>query len=357
MNWKILQKYIEGACSERELRKLGEWLQKDPANEDFFETFIEHWDEEEHHNFEADAQEAWKLFKKRNNLPSHLPQSTRITSDAERDPIYIGDSQNIRKRGSRYWYSIAAAAVILLTSLFFTAQYWMNTGNQTDNADEIATQEITTSKGQRTNLRLSDGSLVTLNAESRLEIPENFGNPSRTIYLEGEGFFEVEHDEDHPFVVMTPQGYVKDLGTQFNVKAYDSSEVEVALKEGLASLGNIKEGKLQKELVELSPGKLGILKKVGGLTVSDITDMEQFTGWAEGKLVFRETPFSEVIKRLERWFDIECVIKDSQLADRTLTATYNDMPLDEVLEVLSISIRASYDRHKRTVTFRDIHEE
>lgn len=351
MSWKILKKYIQGRCSEQELRELGKWLQEDPANEDFFKTFIEYWDREEHAEFEADAQAAWQQFKKRNKLPSSSPPTGGVPP-LKRSSSSINYSQEVRSRGHRYWFSIAAAAVILFTTLYFTSQQWLRANEQNEHT-EIAAQEITTDRGQRTNLRLSDGSLVTLNAESRLEIPENYGESSRTLYLEGEAFFEVEHDKQHPFVVITPRGYVKDLGTQFNIMAYDSSRIEVAVKEGLASLGKLKEGNLQKELVELTPGKLGVLKKIGGLTVSDITNMAKFTGWTEGKLVFRETPFPEVVRRLERWFNIECIVEDADLKERTLTATYSDMPLEEVLEVLSISVRASYEREKRTVTFRD----
>lgn len=355
MDWEILQKYKEGSCSEYELRQLGEWLKADPANEDFFKTFIESWDQEEYSNFEADARAAWQQFKKRNDLPSSSPSRPRpIDTDTavKKKSASVNRGRNARVRGYQYWSFVAAAAVILISTLYFTSQHWLQAREQVEHI-EIAVQEITTDKGQRTNLRLSDGSLVTLNAESQLKIPGNYGDPSRTVYLEGEAFFEVEHDEEHPFVVITPQGYVKDLGTQFNIMAYDSSKIEVAVKEGLASLGTVKEGNLQKELVELTPDKLGILKKVGGLTVSDVTDMQEFTGWAEGKLVFRETSFPEVIRRLERWFNIECIIEDSQLTERTLTATYKDMPLDEVLRVLSVSVHASYERQNRTVIFRD----
>lgn len=356
MNWEMLHKYIQGSCSEHELRQLGEWLKEDPANEDFFKTFIEQWDEQEVNDLEVDARTAWQQFKIRNNLQSTFSTHARLrpidNNDAlKRYPVSENHSKNTRHRGYHYWLLVAAAAVILIAALLVSAQHWMGTVNPSYNA-EVASQEITTAKGQRTNLRLSDGSRVTLNAESRLKIPENYGMPQRTIYLEGEAFFEVEHDEQHPFVVITPQGFVKDLGTQFNVMAYDSSRVEVAVKEGLASLGTVKGDTMQKELVELSADKLGILKRVGGLTVSDIADMQLFTGWAEGKLVFNETPFQEVVERLERWFNIECIIEDAALKDRTLTATYSDMPLDEVLKVVAISLRVSHEREERTVTFR-----
>ncbi|NGP89251.1 FecR family protein [Fodinibius halophilus] len=349
MNWQILRKYIRGQCSEQELRQLGEWLQEQPANEDFFEFFIEHWQSNEEVDFEVDAQEAWKHFKRKQDIAS--------SSDTREFPAAIQSKRSYAVHGNRskqrkgYWYSLAAAAIILIAGLYGVSQYVVDL--QSSDVNKMEAQEITTSKAQRIKLKLSDGTLVTLNAESVLKIPEDYGISSRTLHLQGEAFFDVKHEEHRPFVVHTPKGYVKDLGTQFNVMAYDSSRIEVAVKEGLASIGEIKKDKTLNDLVELTPNKLGVLEKEGGLTVSDIKDMKLFTGWAEGQLVFRKTPFPEVVERLERWFDIESVIKDSSLRKRTLTATYDNMPLNEVLQVVAISIHASYERHNGTVTFRD----
>ncbi|MCW9706067.1 FecR family protein [Fodinibius salsisoli] len=348
MNWEILRKYKDGSCSEQELRQLGEWLEENPANEDFFQTFIESDSQSGNTDFYPNAQAAWKQFKKTYGMPAPLEMAKSRALDSNREAYATADF----KRGRGYWYSFSAAAVILIAALSLVGQQFMISNEQT-RKEEVAVQEITTLKGQRTNLRLSDGTHVTLNAESKLEIPENYGEPSRTIYLDGEAFFDVPHDEEHPFLVITPRGYVKDLGTQFNVMTYDSSKIEVAVKEGLVSMGKMEKGTPQKELVELTPNKLGILENVGGLTVSDIKDINVFTGWVNGKLIFKRTPFSEVVKRLERWFDIECSIEGSQLAKRTLTASYEKMSLEEVLEVLSISLRVSYDRQGKKIIFQD----
>lgn len=346
MDWEILRKYTKGTCSQDELRKLGEWLQENSANEDFFTTYIEQWDSEDHDSFEADAQQAWQEFKKSGSLSSdtEISHSSGLGVAKYRYPT-------TRQKGSRYWYSFAAAAIILVVTLFFTAQQIIVLDDHIPK-EKIAVQQITTTKGQRTSLRLSDGTFVMLNADSKLKIPKNYGNRTRKIYLEGEAFFEVTHDKTNPFLVITPQGFVKDLGTQFNVMAYDSSTLEVAVKEGLASLGRVQQGIPQKELVELSPNKLGKLNKKKGLTVSDIGDMSEFTGWTRGKLVFQNTPFPKVVERLERWFAIDGIIKDSALTQRTLTATYDKMPLNEILDVLSISLDITYTQQKNKIEFQ-----
>src|SRR5690625_5825796 len=91
----------------------------------------------------------------------------------------------------------------------------------------------------------------------------------------------------------------------------------------------------QKEIVEITPNKVGILKAVGGLTVADIENMDKYVGWMEGRLVFQETPFPEVAKRLERWYDIEFEIESvsEDVMERTLTATLDNMPMRDGLQV------------------------
>lgn len=355
MNWELLYKYVQGKCDEHELRKLGEWLQKDPANEDFFTSFIEGWSEREEVSFDLDDRSAWNDFKK-GKMSAGIGNA-----DVSGYENLSGNSakriqlvKQKKKRGRAFWlYSLVAAVLLLAAMVLIVRQH--NLLNNSHLESVISYQEISTVKGQRSNLKLSDGSKVVLNASSTLRIPQNYGTGNRTLFLEGEAFFEVTHDEENPFVVISNEVYTKDLGTQFNITAYDSVGVEVAVKEGLVSIGKMADGNMQREIVEITPNKLGILSEIGGLTVSDIEDMDQYVGWTEGKLVFRRTPFPEVLNRLELWFDVECKVEGSLagLMKRTLTATYDNMPMSELLQVMAISMKVSFERNGRTIVFQD----
>jgi len=349
MNWEILHKYIEGICDEEELHRLGEWLREDPANEDFFKLFVEEWSDEEGLDIESDARAAWREFRERNSISDSEPALNVVKNWTEKS--YFLDRKN-RKRSITSWSYSIAAIVLTAISLLFINKYINNRKNNNLDKDKIAFQEISTTPGQRIKLRLSDSTKVILNSNSRLQIPEEYGRKTRTVRLEGEAFFEVKHNKDLPFVVISNQNYAKDLGTKFNISAYDSSGIEVAVKEGLVSLGKIKGGNPDKELVKLQPNKVGILRNIGGLRVSDIKDMDEFTGWSEGKLVFKSTPFPKVVDRLEKWFDIKCKIKNTDPEERTLTATYDNLPLNEVLKVISATMNISYTREGRNIIFR-----
>lgn len=356
MNWKILYKYVQGECTGKELKELGDWLQEGSANEDFFTSFIEDWEEKKEVRFHKDDQTAWRELKEKHIIPGTGQEirpgiSKLLSIPARRTAV----KNKKRKRKAAYWsYVIATAAVLLFSVLFVVYQQAIMQSEELEIA--VQYQEINTVKGQRSNLKLSDGSVVFLNSSTTLKIPQDYGRETRTLYLNGEAFFEVTHDEANPFIVISDGVYTKDLGTQFNISAYDSGRVEVAVKEGLVSIGRMEDGVPQKEIVEITPNKVGILHDIGGLTVADIENMDKYVGWMEGKLVFQETPFPEVAKRLERWYDIEFEIESvsEDVLERTLTATYDNMPMSEVLQVMAVSLKLSYERDGRTFLFRDL---
>lgn len=354
MNLEILYKYIEGTCSEKELEKLAIWLKENPANEDFFQTFIEQSTSRENDEFDLDARAAWKKFKNNYGIPADSNDAPPVESFLPRDNIkQFPSTGRKRKRGQLYWAYTAVAAVIIIVSASFIVKRLTFNRQHKQSARKVAYQKVTTSRGQRTNLTLSDGTRVVLNSESTLQIPEDYGSSTRKVILDGEAFFTVQHNPKNPFTVLTPHAYIKDIGTKFNVMAYDSALTEVAVTEGMVSLGKFEKRKEDGVSEKVAPNKLGILKDNGDFEITSINDISRYTGWTEGKLVFRKTPFSEVAKRLERWFDLECEIKDSQLKSRTLTATYDNMPLSEVLKVMSLSLHISYNHHNRTIIFRD----
>src|SRR5690625_634935 len=355
IQWKILYRYVQGQCSEEELSELGHWLQEHTANENFFTSFIEDWEETKEIRLQTDDQVAWNEFKAKYSIPGTAAEPQRNVSNQLRISGKKQGVKNRKKRRVAYWAYVTATVTILSVTLFFFVRQQIIL-NSVVQEQVVQYQEINTVKGQRSNLKLSDGSVVFLNSSTTLKIPKDYGQETRTLYLNGEAFFEVTHDEANPFIVISDGVYTKDLGTQFNISAYDSGRVEVAVKEGLVSIGRMEDGIPQKEIVEITPNKVGILHDIGGLTVADIENMDKYVGWLEGKLVFQRTPFPEVVRRLERWYDIELVIETitEDLQERTLTATYDNMPMSEVLQVMAISMKLSYEREGRTILLRDL---
>ncbi|WP_185097402.1 FecR family protein [Chryseobacterium sp. UNC8MFCol] len=152
---------------------------------------------------------------------------------------------------------------------------------------------------------LSDGTTVWLNAESKLKYPTKFAGAERLVELEGEGYFDVTHNASRPFIVESKGQRVKVLGTKFNINSYANEEYSrTTLISGSVELRN-----LQNELlVRLKPGEQGRFV-LGGIDVKKV-DAESFIGWTENEFQFKGAQLVEVLRQLERWYDIDVDYKN-----------------------------------------------
>jgi ferric-dicitrate binding protein FerR (iron transport regulator) len=348
MNWDILSKYIKGNCSPKELRQLQDWLKADAANEDFFQSYVEA--EKDVPDIDArEVHEAWEQLKK-----THFDHKKSIKGLYETDYM---PAKSWWKASGQKWAILSAAAVLILLitvpAVFMLQRKGYFASIKT--TKKITYRTITTQKGQQSELRLKDGTKIKLNAASRLKVPENYGAENRVVYLQGEAFFKVVHNEKMPFSVKSGSLMVRDVGTQFDISAYDTTNISIAVKEGKVSVGKISQSYPHsvQHLGELDKNKAGIFDQSGTFSISTIHNMDLFTGWTKGEFVFRDTPFSEVVQRLERRFNIKGKIADPKLKKRTLTATYEDLSLGQILNVLSASLHISFRHAHNTIVFKD----
>lgn len=172
---------------------------------------------------------------------------------------------------------------------------------------EIMYNTVMIPRGGEYRLVLSDGTKVWLNAETELRFPVNFSGDTRDVYLKGEAYFDVKRDTNQPFLVHSSMGYVKVLGTSFNVRDYvNEREVVTTLESGKVVYFP---ADLTKNVV-LSPG-YQVVDKGGDLLESRKVDPLQYTGWREGKYVFEDVTLENIMRTLTRWYDIEVVYTDS----------------------------------------------
>ncbi len=158
--------------------------------------------------------------------------------------------------------------------------------------------------GNTSEIILPDGTKVYLNAGSRLVYPDYFADKNREVFLVGEAFFEVEHDENHPFIVQTTDLRVKVLGTQFNVSAYPSDNViETVLTQGNVRIEK-NNGGFFSETSDLKPGELAAFNKKTKQTVVHMVNPDNYVLWKDGILKFESTDFSRIVKKLERFYNV-----------------------------------------------------
>ena len=170
---------------------------------------------------------------------------------------------------------------------------------------EALTNQFLIPYGSRGKLILSDHTVVWLNAGSRLIYPSEFTGSEREVLLFGEAFFEVAKDKSKPFIVKTTDYRIKVLGTQFNVSAYLGDDVsQTVLTEGSIELNMNNKGLFDHGVV-LKQNELFSLNKGMNETRIQKVDPEKYVLWRDGILKFENEDLSQVLKKIERYYDIQ----------------------------------------------------
>ncbi|OFX57766.1 MAG: hypothetical protein A2066_14435 [Bacteroidetes bacterium GWB2_41_8] len=226
------------------------------------------------------------------------------------------------------------AAILFIPLLL--ASVWLFYNQQKPVHQQFAIQEITSPPGIRSQVVLPDGSKVWLNAESTIKFQVPFQENSRNIDIVGEAFFDVVKNPDQPFVVQSGNVKVKVLGTRFNYKAFaDDENIEVVLEEGKIAL-NLQSDSKNKETI-LIPGDRAVIEKESSKTTVRNENINKYIAWHSGKLVFDNSPMSEVARLLERWYGVEVRVQDTEIMNYRFTTTFENESLFQVIELLGLS--------------------
>lgn len=179
-------------------------------------------------------------------------------------------------------------------------------------AGQVEYNTLVVPRGCEFNLVLADGSRVWLNAGSSLKYPETFSGDERRVYLEGEAYFEVEHDERAPFIVNTEAMDLRVLGTSFNIKAYNDENMVVS---------TLVTGKIRQEFPEvgknitLTPSRQSIFDRVSGKLETHQADVQAVLAWKEGKIIANDERLEDIFRQLSRWYDFKVVYTQPSLKD------------------------------------------
>ena len=183
-------------------------------------------------------------------------------------------------------------------------------------ADTVAVRYNTLSipRGGEFRYELADGTRVWLNAESELRFPETFGGGERRVYVKGEVFFDVAHDEAHPFVVSTGRGDVRVLGTRFNLTDYAGTPLAATLVEGRIRF-HTPDGRDY----DVRPSQQLTFDEAGGTVDVQTVDVSVYTAWVDHQFVFRNQSLEDILTTLSRWYDFHPVFADDSLRDIRLS--------------------------------------
>lgn len=190
---------------------------------------------------------------------------------------------------------------------------------------------LTTAKGETYQVRLPDGTVVQLNADSRLSYATSLNAAGeRRVELIGEGYFDVAKDKAHPFIVKTATQQIQVLGTHFNVNAYaDETLARTTLLEGSVKIFSAGSQKM------LIPGEQASTRE-NRLTISK-ADLDAAVAWKNGEFVFTGQPIDEIMRLLSRWYNVEVEFKGPLTKEEFEGTAFKEKDIKEVLELLELT--------------------
>jgi ferric-dicitrate binding protein FerR (iron transport regulator) len=228
-------------------------------------------------------------------------------------------------------WSQIAAAILLPVFILFTIYLYRE--NNLILSDEMF---VTTGKAERASITLPDGTVVFLNAESTLGYhPKAYNKKERKINFNGEGYFQVFHNKEIPFLINAKGLQVNVLGTIFNLSVREkNSTAELALEEGSVMLLSTRNN----QNVVLQKNQKAILNQLtGNITVVTDENIKDISAWKRGDMVFRNTELSQVIRTIEENYNMTIRVDCKECLFDRFTGTLPVNDLNEVLEVIEHS--------------------
>lgn len=363
----LLEKYHLGTASQDELQLLYKML-NNPDETEMESIMANVWSEVPEANGEIDALAMLETIRKKSGIEVEA-ETIELVSEPGRKfslPTFL-----------RY-------AAIFISAVAIT--WFFKPSSSSDlSANKAHFFNIKVAYGSKTTIELPDSSLVILNSGSTLSYPDKFETASRTVKLTGEAFFEVKKNSRRPFYVQTKDVTIKVLGTKFNVKSYpDELTSETTLVSGSVEISqnNTEIDKTKKKStapIFLKPNQKAIFTRTTGITelkdlakektkepiktqpaipvllvakiaVQDQKDTEIDIAWKNNKLILNNDSFGEIIKVLERWYNVEIILKNPSLADVRFSAKFDRESISDVLNALNIIEPFHYEINKNMIT-------
>lgn len=318
--YEQIAKYLAGEATEAETKELQQWIKEHP-NEMLEMTAI------------------WEKTNRENKFSDVDTALTKVNSQIDKLENEQGKNK-FTKKNVFYALGIAASIVILFTALNITnILNW----NKSETENYVA---ITTSEKETKDVVLPDGSTIKLNNESSIRYARDF-QTNRDLYLEGEAFFDVAPDPQHPFTIHTNNTEVQVLGTSFGIRALDmEDEVIVTVATGTVSFSDA--NKMIE--VKLNKGEQAVYKSESKKIKKNETLDPNYLAWQTKVLQFKNTPMTQVAKLTGEIYHTSINV-DPSVQDLQLTSTFEKLDIDQVIEIIELTLDIKAEKRGNEIFF------
>jgi transmembrane sensor len=358
--WTLLSRKLAKEATPSELNELEDLLKEDSemSNEVYFVNEYWHLPTEDNKDFLEASYEMLADKLKEQGFTLHNVAVEDGSLQLERLP---------KIKSKRLIYSVLS--LVLFCSIITSALLYYNSNHRV--LGKNVRSEVVTKNGSRTKIQLPDGSTVSLNSSSKITYSnENFGASKREIYLTGEAYFDVIKNPSVPFIVHTNNMDVKVLGTAFNVKCYPGERtietslihgsVEVMIKdrneklmlkpnEKLVINNNLDENGESATALAYGKSTPKPIIEICQLSVFPNTKTIVETSWVENKLTFKNERLEEIAAKMERWYNVNIIIKNKKLKNEILTGTFEKESIHQAIKALQVASPFSYAMSNDTI--------
>ncbi len=322
----LLASYIAGECSTEERASVEKWLSTDSENRAILERLERISSIARVSGNQWDSEKLWQKIVVAAGISTAKPPK-----------YYPGNINRVFRRIPLWGYTAALVLVVAVTILSLL------------NVKSVFTytNHLEIGYGKVETIELTDGSKVTLDAGSTFRYNDEFTGGFRSVYLEGEAYFDIASNSAKPFQVNTPTATIEVLGTRFNVASWPSrNDVEVAVIEGRV---NVRE-RSGNEAVIITRGMVARLQDHKIAVRSDV-EVDNYITWMQHNAIFKNQPLVNIISTLERWHNIEIILPDDSVAQERLTINMPGESLENILHTISVLTGLSYKRTGQIIEF------
>ncbi len=339
----LLDRYLAGECTEQEEAVVRRHLMARPDVARALAAVLRQLDGEATRPDAPDASTSWERLRRRMHAPDAVALPVlappRVESFTPRHPFILLPARRVSA-----WQRAATVAGIAV--LGAAGMYALRRRADVPMPAPRAEESFVTANRERAELRLSDGTRVHLAPGSRLRVAADFGETKRDVRLDGQGYFQVEHDARRPFTVHAGNAIARDLGTEFAVRSYGEDDaVQVVVRKGAVVLSGVG---------RLGAGDVGRIGASGVASLTHGVRVDSLLGWLDGRLVFRDAPLSHVLAELRRWHDVDVQLADSTLGSLPFTGVLTDDSFRSSIDLVAATLGLRVRRDGRRVSLARI---
>jgi ferric-dicitrate binding protein FerR (iron transport regulator) len=313
--WDLIAKYYSDECTQNEIDDLLKWKNEDIDNQILFDQVKQ----------DLEIINLNKSMNKINVDSAWEKLRNRIQEDEQKMPII--EEKKSRLIAFPHILKYAAAIILLVSIGFFSTKVYQKISDN-------AMLEIVSINDQGKEVILPDGSIVLLNANSKISYPNTFAANERRVKLEGEAFFDVTKNQDKPFIIEAMDAEVKVLGTSFNVNAnIPGHKIEVFVETGLVQLSSKRN---DEQRIIINPGSVGVLGP--DKITKEINNNKNLVSWKTKEIVFYEDSMKYVIETLNRVYNTNIQCENQDILNSKYTSTFEDQEIDSILHVICFSM-------------------